>query len=152
MAKKIKPPSDSVGAQQYQYIDLPSSMEDCYYDLELVEFKLSDDESKYFAEFKVLDTDTKVRKGSSVSHSMDPYQKWAETYFWRDVFTIYLVTKGKEASKELIDALKPKHQKILDKMVNGQGVGGCCTARLKAYEKDGERKYSRSWEPLSAEE
>lgn len=147
--REIKPPSDAVAGQNYQYLDLPKSMEECFYDLELIEFKAVD--SKFFAVFKVLDTDTKVKKGAEISHQLDPFQKFAETYFWRDLFNIYLTTRGREATKDAIEDLKPKHKKILKRMEEGAGVGGSCKCTIESYAgEDGERKTKKSWEPLGA--
>lgn len=152
MPKRIKPPNkETVASQSYTYLDLPKSMEECFFDLELVEIKLTDNEDKYAAVFKVLDTDTKIRPGTEVSHLMDPYQKFAETYFWRDIFTIYAVCRGKEADKELLEKLADKHETILEKLTDGAGVGGSCTVRMRRYEKDGKSRTQKTWAPLSAD-
>lgn len=152
MAKKIKAPNKAtVASKTYTYLDLPKTMDDCFYELELKEVKLTDNEDKYVAVFEVLDTDTKVRKGTEISHLMDPYQKFAETYFWRDIFNIYCVTRGKEPTKERLEVLADKHQKTLDKLVDGAGVGGQCRVDIRSYEKDGERKTQRTWSTMSAD-
>lgn len=154
MSKKIKGPNrDTVAATNYQYLDLPKSMEECFYDLELVDFKLTENEDKYVAVFKILDTDTKLRKGTEISHMMDPYQKFASTYFWRDVFTIYCVCGGKEADKEHIDALVDKSSKVLARLTNGKRTGGSCTVRMRRYEgKDDKPRTHKDWAPLSESE
>lgn len=153
MAKRIKPPNkETVAGKTFVYLDLPKSMEDCFYDLELTEFKLTENEDKYVAVFKILDTDTRLKKGTEINHLLDPYQKFAETYFWRDVFNIYACVRGKEPTKELLETLANKHQKVLDKLADGAGVGGSCTCRIRSYEKDGKLRTQKTWEPLSAEE
>jgi len=153
--KKIKGPNkETVASKNYIYLDLPTSMDDCFYDLKLKTVKLTENEDKYVAVFEVLDTDTKVRKGAEISHMMDPYQKFAETYFWRDIFTLYCVTRGKEASEENIKPLVDKSDKILEKVTSEdfKGVGGACTCRITSYtNKEDQRKTRREWSPLDAE-
>jgi hypothetical protein len=153
MPKDIKAPNKkSLASTSYVYLDLPKGMDECFYDLELAEFKMTKEENKYVAVFKVLDTDTKVRKGTMISHLMDPYQKFAETYFWRDVFTIYATCRGKEPTRELLEKLADKHQAILDKLIDGKGVGGSCNVQIRSYEKDGKTKTQKTWAVLSTEE
>lgn len=151
MSKRIKPPNkDTVAGKNYTYLDCPKSMDECYYELELLDCKLTDNEDKYVCVFKVLETDTKVRPGTEISHMMDPYQKFAETYFWRDMFTIYAVCRGKEADEKLLKKLSDKHEAILAKMVDGAAVGGTCVCHIKSFEKEGRMRSIKTWEPLSA--
>ena len=154
---KIKGPNqETVAGKNFIYLDLPKSMDNCTYDLELVEIKMNDDEDKYIAVFKVLSTDTKVKVGSDISHMMDPFQKFADTYFWRDMFTIYLVVRGKEPTKERLEALAAKYAdskkalKFLDKLIADEFkmVGGTCTCAIRSYEKDDKRKTVREWSTL----
>lgn len=162
MAKKMKTPNqDTVAGKAYQWLDLPKNMENCTFDLQLKEFKLKEEtEDKYFAVFEVLETDTKVKKGSSISHAMDPFQKFAETYFWRDVFTIYLVTRGKEATEGRIKKLAAKYdtpdlcKEFLQNMVDNEFgcIDGSCTVDIRSYEKDDKRKTAKEWTPLSPDE
>lgn len=160
MAKKIKAPNqETVAGKNYLYLDLPRDMDNCSYDLEFKEFKLTDNEDKYVAVFEVIDTDTKIKKGADISHMMDPFQKYADTYFWRDIFTIYLTTRGKEATEARIKKLAAKYDnpaacmEFLQNMVDNEFgcIGGTCNCSIRSYEKDDKRKTAREWTPLSVD-
>ena len=153
MAPKIKRPSDSVGNQKYEWLNCPKNMDECFYDLEFVKCEYNEEKRKYYVTFKILDTDTRLKKGSEVSYTLDPYQQFAETYFWNGVFYIYLVCRGREISKEAVEKLKPKCDAILAKLSaeDGPCVGGACSVRIRRFEKDGKDKTDWSWAPLSAE-
>ena len=120
MGKKIKAPNaqSMKPSRKFQYLDCPKDENECFYDLRLTDFKFIEDASKFVFEFEVLDTDTKLKVGSSASQLIDPYQDFAETYFWKDVFALSITLKGKSITEKRIAKLmkvySPKYLKSLD--------------------------------------
>lgn len=158
MSRKIKPPKqDAVGPRkQFKSLTKPESMEDCFYDLELQECKeieSKDGDTLIVAEFKVLDTDTKVKVGSSVSHFMNPYQKLAEVYFWRDVLALNITLKGKTITKKRIAKLCEDHKAALQTLLDGDRNGGTCRCVIESYtKKDGTPGSQKRFELMEATE
>lgn len=162
MGKKLKAPNaDSMKpSRKFQYLDCPKDEAQCYYDLELAEWKYIEDASKFVAEFKIIDTDTKLSAGSIASQMLDPYQDFAETYFWKDIFALSITLGGKSISEKriakLLKVYSPKYLKSLDEdalVADLQErfdarVGGQVKLTIQRYEKNGKSKTSKLWEPL----
>jgi hypothetical protein len=149
---KIKKPSSSVGGGNYQYLDLPESMDDCYYVLRLTEFKLSQNADKFFAVFEVLETDTKVKPGQEVSLVLDPNQQFAETYFWRDLHSVVLALRGMKVTSKRLVATAEKHTDDLLKAkaiikYASKYVGNTCRVDIVRFEKGGKSRTARKWAP-----
>lgn len=163
MAKKLKAPNaqSMKPGKKFQYLDCPKDEDQCYYDLRLVDFKWIEDASKFAFEFEILDTDTKLKVGSTASTLLDPYQDFAETYFWKDVFALSITLKGKAISEKriakLLKVYSPKYLKSLDE----DGMVEDLTARfadringeVKLTIERRENKYLKiktykTWEPL----
>ena len=151
MPKKIKAPNREgiKPSNQFQYLDIPKDQDSCFYNLKLVEFKYIDEADKYVAEFEVLDTDTKQHIGSKVSHMMDPFQKFAETYFWKDIFALHITLKGKAITQKRLDALLEDHEAALKVLSSGKRNGCVCRCSIKRYTRDGKDKTMRTWEPAT---
>lgn len=163
MAKRIKKPTkDSVRAgKQFTYLNCPKNMDSCFYELELKELKETEQGDKLVFVFNVISTDTKEREGTEISHLLDPFQKFAETYFWREVFGLCITLSGKEIEQERIDKLRKRLNKIECESIaeiiefaeaNGCEVGRCARAKFKRFNKDGKDKTRLDWEPMTDDE
>lgn len=147
---KIKKPSDSVGGGNFVYADLPKSMDECFYEMKLVEFKLTQNEDKFAAVFECVDTDTKVRPGQEISVMLDPSQKFAETYFWRDLYSITIALRGKSVTAKRLSKYSAKYYDTLVKPKHiiafmEELIGSTLRLDIVRFEKDGEPRTAKTW-------
>jgi len=148
-----KPNKDGLTGKQYQYLDLPKSMEECYYELELVKFDETDKGDKFAAEFKILDTDTRLK--GKASELLDPGQKYAETYFYRTLFSIVCALENKELTKKRVSKLSKKRKELIADLTDGKYDGKTCRLDITSLGEDedsGRRKTKKIWSALENEE
>ena len=93
-----KPNREQVGreaGEKHIYLHIPDGMAECVFDLEFLAFKYVDEKDFFVAEFKVIATDTPVKAGKTISVVLNPRQKLAEVYFYRDLYNIRLALRGR---------------------------------------------------------
>ena len=154
MPKKIKPPNrDGIKAgKRYAYLDLPEGMSECFFDLKLLEVKELESDN-IACVFEVLDTDTKARVGSEINLMLYPFQRFAETYFWKEVYALNIVLRGKQITQKRIDKLHDNYKGALKALKNGDFVDGTCRCTISRYTgRDDQDKTARNWEPLESDD
>jgi hypothetical protein len=149
MPKKQKPPGDIKIGKQYAYLDLPSGMDECFFNLELVEVKEVGEDGNIAYIFTVLETDTKVKVDSTINHIMRPFQKFAHIYYYKDLFSLRVAISGKEVTQARVDKLVAKWKAVQQSFLDGNHNGKRVTAKIRDYlNKESESKMQLSWEPL----
>lgn len=153
---KIAKPSKEINAgKQFQYLDLPKTMDDCYYAITLDSFGLTKNEDKLAAEFKIDDTDTKLKGKGSIL--LNPSQKFAAIYFWQELFNIHLALAGKQATDKRMKKLAKKFRNPdIDAVIEllTEQIGQSCHLAivLRADDDGGEfRKTKKLWTPTETE-
>lgn len=148
-----KPNREQVGKDkesQHIYLGIPKDMQDCVYNLRLVDFKFVEEKTFFVVEFEVLATDTPIKAGKIVSKVLDPNQKLAATYFYRELYDIRQALRGKVPSGKVRDKLAAKQDTSVEGILAVlEGLEGReCRALFERYtNKDGAEKYSTSWLP-----
>lgn len=135
---------------RYQYLSLPKNrLEDlgkCYFELELLEVGETDT-GKYFFKFSILDTDTKMV--GEASELLDPNQQYAETYFWKALFSMVAALRGKEPTAELFEKMLEDYKKVLQRCLDGKYNGKRARLDIEAYEtKNGDKRTKKLWSVL----
>ena len=148
-----KPNREQVGreaGEKHIYLHIPDGMAECVFDLEFLAFKYVDEKDFFVAEFKVIATDTPVKAGKTISVVLNPRQKLAEVYFYRDLYNIRLALRGKTPSGAARDKLAAKQDTSVEGILKVlEGLEGReCRAVLERYtNKLGEPARSTSWLP-----
>jgi len=148
MAKK---PGEIKVGQKFQYVELPKGMDECYYELELKEVKELDSGNEAFV-FEIMDTNTKQKVGSETSCILNPNQKLASIYYFKEMFAIHCALNGKEFTQKRVDKMTAKYKTIKKSfLASEEHVGKRAKLVIESYEnKDGETKTRRTWEPLES--
>lgn len=155
-----KPNYENVGGKSYQYLVpiKPEEMRSGYYELKLVKFGLNDDQDKFAAEFKILETDLNLR--GTASFILDSNNDFPEAYFWTPLAQIRLALKGLECTKERVKkATKRAYKGVKISPDEGGGdqyilglyedlIGGYCRLELALYDnKKGKPSLRQTWLP-----
>lgn len=148
--RRRKGPGDVKVGKKFAYVDLPDNMEECFYDLELLEVKELDTGNIAF-EWLVLDTDTRAKIDSEISSVLYPFQRLAEIYYFRELFAIETALAGKKLTQKRIDKLKDSWQSIEEALLNNDkkyiGRRARCVIKSRIGE-DGKARSDRYWELL----
>lgn len=149
MAKKIKGPGEIKVGKKFAYLRLPDGMEECFYDLELQEVKEVGEQGNIAFVWIIIDTDTKAKVDSTINGMLNPFQKLAHIYFWKELFSIALALQGKEITQKRVDKLTKKHDQVRkDFMSNSDkyiGKRARCVLSTRVND-DGDTKVDRTWE------
>lgn len=149
MPKKQKPPGDIKVGKQYAYLDLPNGMDECFFNLELVEVKEVGEDGNIAYVFTVLDSDTKVKPDTTINHLMRPFQKLASIYYYKDLFSLRIAIGGKEVTQARVDKLVDKWETVQKAFLDGKHNGKRVRATIQGYlNKDSKPSTRTNWEPL----